>query len=150
MNTLYKISSFITIVFLALMASCKKEQTVISAVPEITFLTVAPTTVIEFQDSLVFTISYNDGDGDLGENSADVKNLFLTDKRIGITYTYRIRQLAPDGANIAIQGNLNTVLKNIAVTDSSAQQQATFSIYVVDRAGNKSNTVNSPVITISK
>ena len=150
MNTLYKISSFITIVFLALMASCKKDQTVISAVPEITFLTVAPTTVIEFQDSLVFTISYNDGDGDLGENSADVKNLFLTDNRIGITYTYRIRQLAPDGANIAIQGNLNTVLKNIAVTDSSAQQQATFSIYVVDRAGNKSNTVNSPVITISK
>ena len=150
MNTLYKISSFITIVFLALMASCKKDQTVISAVPEIAFLTVAPTTVIEFQDSLVFTISYNDGDGDLGENSADVKNLFLTDNRIGITYTYRIRQLAPDGANIAIQGNLNTVLKNIAVTDSSAQQQATFSIYVVDRAGNKSNTVNSPVITISK
>jgi hypothetical protein len=138
------------LVFCLMISSCKKDETAISAVPEITFVSVTPTAVKEFQDSLIFTISYKDGDGDLGENSPDVKNLFLTDNRIGVTYSYRIQQLAPDGANISIQGNLNTVLKNIAITDSSASQQATFSIYVVDRAGNKSNTVNSSVVNVSK
>lgn len=146
----FKISGFIILFFLTIIASCKKEQTEISAVPEITFVSVTPIAAKEFQDSLIFTISYKDGDGDLGENSPDVKNLFLTDNRIGITYSYRIQQLAPDGANIAIQGNLNTVLKNIAITDSSNQQQATFSIYVTDRAGNMSNTVTSSVVNVSK
>lgn len=149
-KTLFKISGLIILYFLTIIVSCKKEPTEISDVPEITFVSVTPNAVKEFQDSLIFTISYKDGDGDLGEKSPDVKNLFLTDSRIGITYSYRIQQLAPDGANIAIQGNLNTVLKNIAITDSSNQQQATFSIYVIDRAGNKSNTINSSVVMISK
>lgn len=150
MKTVFKLSGIGVLLFVVLIASCKKESTAINVIPEITFISVTPTTAKAFQDSLTFTISYKDGNGDLGENSPDVKNLFLTDNRIGITYSYRIQQLAPDDAEIAIQGQLNIVLKNIAITDSSNQQQTTFSIYVIDRAGNKSNVVNSEVVSINK
>ena len=55
-------------------------------------------------------------------------NSQLVDNRIGITHEYRISQLAPTGSSIATEGNLNVVLQNIVITDSSTQQNATFSI----------------------
>lgn len=107
--------------------------------------------VVEFQDSLVFNIKYRDNDGDLGENNPNVKNLFITDNRIGIVYDYRIQQLAPTGSAIAIEGTLQVVLNSVARTDTSlAQESATFSVYVKDRAGNKSNVVTSGAITIKE
>ena len=132
-----------------LLSSCKKDDSSeMSSVPEIEMVSVTPLQPKEYSDSIVFTIRYKDGDGDLGENDPDVKNLFLTDNRIGITHQYRIQQLAPSGATIAIEGNLNVVLNNLVITDSSATQNANFSIYVKDRAGNKSNVITSPTITI--
>jgi hypothetical protein len=134
-----------------LFAACKKdEDTKMSNIPALEFVSVTPANATEFVDSLVFTVHYKDGNGDLGENNPDVKNLFLIDNRIGITHEYRISQLAPSGSSIATEGDLNVVLQNIVITDSSAQQNATFSIYVKDRAGNVSNTVTSGTIVVTQ
>jgi hypothetical protein len=131
-------------------SGCQKDDDPFAnKVPTIELLSLTPQMVVEFQDSLVFNIKYRDNDGDLGENDPNVKNLFITDNRIGIVYDYRIQQLAPTGSAIAIEGTLQVVLNSVARTDTSlAQQSATFSVYMKDRAGNKSNTVTSGVITI--
>ncbi len=91
-----------------------------------------------------------DLDGDLGENDPNVTNLFITDSRNNVTYNYRISQLAPDGANIHIKGNLNAVIKNTAITDGSSSQSVTYSLYIKDRAGNTSNSITTSAITITK
>ena len=133
-------------------SGCQKDDDPFAnKVPTIELLSLTPQMVVEFQDSLVFNIKYRDNDGDLGENDPSVKNLFITDNRIGIVYDYRIQQLAPTGSAIAIEGTLQVVLNSVARTDTSlAQQSATFSVYVKDRAGNKSNTVTSGAITIKE
>ena len=102
-----------------------------------------------FQEKLIFTISYTDGDGDLGENDTDIKNLFLKDNRNDIVYEYRISQLAPLDANIIIQGQLNIELEGTGITNNSQEQSATFDIYLQDRSGNQSNTVTSSSIVIT-
>ena len=132
------------------LASCQKDDPVYNNIPEIELISATPSTVKQYKDSIVFVISYKDGDGDLGENSADAKNLFLTDNRINITYDYRIPQLSPDGSHIIIKGQLSVVLKSTGITDGSTQQMASYSIYVKDRAGNKSNVVTTPILTIQK
>lgn len=143
--------NIILVAIIVLFAACKKdEDTKMSNIPSLEFVSVTPSNAKEFIDSLVFTVRYKDGNGDLGENNPDVKNLFLVDNRIGITYEYRISQLAPTGSSIATEGNLNVVLQNIVITDSSTQQNATFSIYVKDRAGNVSNTVTSGTIVVTQ
>ena len=86
-------------------SGCKKEQPV-STTPSIKFISLTPSPAKKYQDQIQITIEYTDGDGDLGENTPDVKNLFCTDSRNGVTYEYRIRQLAPDNANIIINGKL--------------------------------------------
>src|SRR4051794_17178036 len=104
------------IILCTLFSACKKDDAVkYSDTPEITFVSISPASVTEFEDSITIVISYVDGDGDLGENNASVNNLFVTDTRINITYPFRIQQLAPDDAGIAIKGKLNVVLKNTGI-----------------------------------
>jgi hypothetical protein len=151
-NNFYK---FIVILLpgLFLISSCDKkdDDPFANKIPEISLVSVQPDQVIEFSDSLVFTVHYRDNNGDLGENDPDVKNLFIRDNRIGIVYDYRIQQLAPSGSSIAIEGDLQVVLNTLARTDTSlTQENVTFSLYVTDRAGNKSNTVTSGNIIIKE
>ena len=130
-------------------SSCKKDEAIHSDTPTIELVSVSATSVQE-GDPITFKIKYTDGDGDLGENDADAKNLFLIDNRVNVTYEYRIEQLAPSGSSIIIRGNLNIELSSTAITNGSNSQSVTYSIYVRDRAGNQSNTVTTESITINK
>jgi hypothetical protein len=143
----------ITSAVISMNVSCGKEDEdpFVNKVPQLEFVYVSPEQATEFEDSLVFIVRYRDNNGDLGENNPDVKNLFLTDRRINLTYEYRIRQLAPQGQSVPITGNLEIVLPTVARTDTLlAQELVDFSIYVVDRAGNKSNVVVSTPVRILK
>lgn len=131
-------------------SSCKKDEDGLSVVPQLTFESISPTSIEEFEGPITFRISYQDGDGDLGENNPNVKNLFLQDQRNGITYEYRIQELAPQGADIAIIGTIDIVLNTTSITDGSNEQEVTFDIYAIDRAGNSSNTITSSPLTIYK
>ena len=140
----------LTYIFILLFCTGCSSDEPVSEVPYLEFISVNPQQVQAFEDNLIFTIFYQDGNGDLGENSPDIKNLFLKDNRNDIVYEYRIEQLAPDDVNISIQGKLNIELSGTGITDGSAEQSATFDIYVVDRAGNNSNTITSSNIIISQ
>lgn len=131
-------------------SSCKKDEDGLSVVPQLTFESISPTSIEELGGPITFRISYQDGDGDLGENNPNVKNLFLQDQRNGITYEYRIQELAPQGADIAIIGTIDIVLNTTSITDGSNEQEVTFYIYAIDRAGNSSNTITSSPLTIYK
>jgi hypothetical protein len=141
------IAIFITSTWL--IVSCQKEV-VISPIPQIEFIGISPSTAQAFKDSITITVKYTDGDGDLGENNPDVENLYVTDNRIGIIYKYRIKQLAPSNSTVSITGNLNVVIKNSVVTNGSSSETATFSVYMLDRALNKSNTITTSPITITQ
>ncbi len=139
----------LVILFTIVLFSCKKDKQIeISTTPELAFLSISPSAAIEYQDKITIAISYKDGDGDLGENTPDVKNLFLTDSRNNVTYQYRISQLAPSGQAIAIEGNLIIELKNTAITNGSTSQSVSYTIYTKDRAGHVSNTISTSAITV--
>jgi hypothetical protein len=117
-------------------------------VPEIEFVSILPSTVKALQDTLVVRIAYRDGNGDLGENNSGVKNAFVKDLRNGLEYSFRIRQLAPDNSVISIKGELDIIIPALSSPLSGNTESASFQVYVKDRAGNKSNTILSSVITI--
>jgi hypothetical protein len=131
------------------MAGCAKDEP-ISVVPEIAFVSATPQTITAYEDSLTVTISYRDGDGDLGENNTDDHNLFMEDSRNGVIYGFRVRQLAPNDANITIEGNLNIAVPNVPIIGSGNTESFTYTIHAVDRAGNESNRVTTSVITVNR
>ena len=149
MNHIAKYSIALISVLVAF-SSCKKDEPLVSAIPKVEFISISPAEVKEYKDEIVIKIAYLDGDGDLGENNPNVSNLFVVDLRDTITYEFRIQQLSPEGADIAIRGNLNVILSNSAITDGSASQTVNYALFVKDRAGNMSNIVFSTPINVTK
>jgi len=134
-----------------LLSACKKEEEEYSDIPVITFESITPGVVKQFSDSIVVKIGYIDGNGDLGENGSAVKNAFVTDSRNDLTYSFRVKQLAPTDADIIIKGSLLIILPQVALNNLiGTTETATFSVYVEDRAGNKSNVVSTSSITITE
>jgi hypothetical protein len=139
----------IYILIVTLLFSCKKDDA-LSVVPTLEFQSINPSIAQEYIDDIIITISYADEDGDLGENSPDIDNLFVEDSRNGIVYHYRIPQLTPNGNEISIEGNFNITINGSGITNSSISQQVNYAVYVKDRAGNKSNTITTSNITIQQ
>ena len=105
--------------------------------------------IYQNKDSVIIRISYRDGDGDLGENSSGIENAEITNFRNNITYKFRIRQLAPDNANVAIQGELEFIIPGVAMENTSLASESTyFTVSITDRAGNKSNQISTDNITV--
>lgn len=135
---------------LIILFSCSKEEdNNISEIPFIEFRSLEPTTISQSVGPIIFSVFYTDGDGDLGENTPDVKNLFLKDLRNNIEYEYRLQQLAPDQSSIAIQGIFEVELNSTFITDGSNEQQVSYEIRVIDRAGNQSNTITTNPLTVT-
>ena len=135
-------------------ASCKKSKSneplpAVSDVPSIELISVTPTTVHALQDSIVFTIRYTDGDGDLGFDSADSIVVYLTDKRFPLTIPFHVQPLSPLNTEITITGELPIVLSNTILQDnSSSSESAVFEIQIRDRANHYSNKLTTTAITV--
>lgn len=114
-------------------------------------------------DTTIVSLSFTDGDGDIGfsmETSGE--NIFVVDNRTGEFYDrFRIPAIPEQGANNGVSGTINMVLLNtccvfppqdsIPACESPSQypdNQLTFTVYMKDRAGNLSNEVVTPPITL--
>ena len=88
----------------------------------------------------------------VGENFTENKNLFVTDSRNNIIYEYRIPQLAPTTEEeIAIQGDFQVIINTVTLTDQNTPSETYhYTIYIVDRAGNISNTIETSDITVNQ
>lgn len=131
--------------------SCKKDEVEpVSPIPQVLAVAVSPGSVQEFNGEINFIISYTDGDGDLGENNPDAKNLFVIDNRIGLAEEFRIPVLAPEGSGISIEGDLTVTLSGTGITDNSSSQTFNYTVYLIDRAGNESNRFETANITVTQ
>jgi hypothetical protein len=125
--------------------SCKKDSP-LDEKPVISFVRIYPDTVKAFTDSIMVEITYEDGDGDIGENNAYVQNLFLTDQRNQLRYGFRVGRIAAEGSP-AIRGSLVVVMPYINLINAPGPESTSFTIVLSDRAGHTSNAVvSSPIV----
>ena len=139
---------FASIVIVVLLAACKKEEVMPSA-PEIGFLSMSAQSVHEFEQRVKVRFSYTDGDGDLGQNDPDDYTLWVKDARLEGTDGYHIPPLAPEDAEVPIQGELEVELNALFLLGNSGEEETHYTMYVVDRAGNRSNEFTTGTITIT-
>jgi len=140
----------ILLLLLSASLACEKEDQALDEAPSIELISIEPLTVVQFQDSVIIKVSYQDGNGDLGGFPADSVNLFVVDNRNGVPFEFRIQELVPGGAEVPIKGTINITLQNLFLTGSGSQENVSFSIHAIDRAGNRSNVVNTPQVTVKE
>jgi len=115
---------FLTLIFLVVSCGKNEPSELLTEIPTIELVKVIPESnqVQQYNDELTFTISYSDGDGDLGTEDADIPSIEVIDTRDPdvLKFEYHLSPRAP--AKIRIK----------------------------DRAGNWSNEVETEMITVLK
>ncbi len=138
------------ILFLSLVLglfACKKDEDKLG-VPKLSWVNYGPEMIQANTDSVYFEITYEDEDGDLGENDPSVFNLFLTDERIPLTYKFRINELTPNQMSLHIKGTLKLSLPNTVSINGSSPESVTYSLYVIDRSGHHSNLLTTSPLQV--
>lgn len=122
-----------------------------------------------FGDSASLTISFTDGDGDIGLNSSDngapydtssiyYYNLFLrhSEKVNGVwnnvvfrdSIFYRIPRITPTGQNKTLEGEIAVAIDPFPLFITGNSDTVRYSIQLVDRALNRSNMVFTSEIIV--
>ncbi|MDX1477555.1 MAG: hypothetical protein R3301_07585 [Saprospiraceae bacterium] len=133
-------------------------------VPKIEFVSMSKDTLrqgVFQQDSLVVTFHFEDGDGDIGrEEDAPGNNVFFIDKRTGqLDNSFGIPFIPPQGSSNGVEGDVHILLYSTCCLFPNGQDPCTpsgqfptdqleYEIYIIDRAGNESNRITTPVITL--
>jgi len=169
MTSYYKYTYFLLFIFSLSYYSCVNAPNY-SNTPEIEFI--GFTNLVMDQaplnsDTTVMSIKFTDGDGDIGfEMETTGENIFIIDNRTNEFFDrFRAPAIPPQGANNGVSGEINMVLLNtccifplVAGQDTISPCQSpdiyptnelTFTVYIIDRAGNKSNEIVTPPITLN-
>lgn len=128
---------------------CEKEEKM-SNTPEIEFVSMSPMATEEFQNQVIITIKYQDGDGDLGADDPDATSIYVKDRRLPAADEYQLQPLSPPNQKLQIQGELDIVLTGLFVIDTTQSEKTTFKVKLIDQAGNMSNEIETPELTINK
>jgi hypothetical protein len=151
---------FSPVILMFLASSCERSHTEyidimsyepLGNIPVIEFENISTTDVVEYQDTIIFTIFYQDGNGDIGTLDPDASTIELIDNRdsVNLIFNYHLSPRSPAGSEIAIQGTLDVVLEHsIILDDNNASEETTFSLRIKDEAGNWSNRVDSPTVVV--
>ncbi len=65
------------LMLICLVFSCKKKEDAVSNTPLLSIVSVTPTLVKQFKDSIIVIASYTDGNGDLGRQDPDANALSI-------------------------------------------------------------------------
>jgi len=147
-----KLNVFMFLYMIFFFSACKKDDanTINSTPPEITFVSISPTEIMELSEEMELVFTYTDKEGDLGDPDPDEHSLELKDARLSSPDFYHIPPQDPGNTTLTINGQLKVILRAPFVLGNSFLEETFFTFRIKDRAGNWSNELETPIITIQK
>ena len=127
--------------------------------PELEFVSISPSEVQELQDSMVITLRFRDGDGDIRNQDSlqeDFANLEVVDLRPTLVDSvakifYKFPEYTTNTCNPSIQGIIKIeVSPTLVFPRNLSTQKTAFSVRLRDAAGNWSNIITTDSITINR
>lgn len=128
--------------------ACKKED--YPTVPVIEYKSISSTEVTQFSNTVTVRFSYEDFQGDLGNDNADINSLRIKDDRLADYDWYHVPPMTPDNQPLHIKGTYTLELHPLFLLGNGGDETTRFKIQIRDRAGNWSNEIVTPVVTIQQ
>jgi hypothetical protein len=135
---------------LILLGACQPDESPLDLAPVLRVESISPTNPKQFEDTITMVIFYEDANGDLGSEDPDENVLSVKDSRLNIPDFYHVKPLAPIGTEVSIQGTFEVNLRTAFLLGNGDSEEITFTVQIKDRAGNYSEAVVSPTITVVK
>ncbi len=149
-NKYCKLSFLAGAICLLLLSACEKSANNYSSTPFIRLTDIQPSTLKEFEQKVQLSIEFRDAEGDIGSYDPNIYDLEVLDQRLTEPDYYHLIPLAPEGTQINLTGLLQIELKNTFLLGNADQESVSYEIRLRDRAGNWSNQITSPPITVHK
>lgn len=149
LHTCARLSKFALLMVLVACVSCKKD-TDDPAPPVIEYNSISATSVTEFTNTVRITFSYEDYQGDLGEQDPDRFSLRIKDDRLDDFDWYHIPPMTPDMEELHIKGKYTVEINPLFLLGNGGSETTRLTLRLRDRAGNWSNTIVTPTITIAE
>jgi hypothetical protein len=145
------------------LGGCVDDAPRFSTTPEIEFVSIEPKVIKEYSTTFFVKLRYKDGDGNLGFEDEfaglrDSADLIMLDNRPEVgsipdydgRWTYNLPNLTPSGRNPSIQGEITVAFPALMarLDPLNPEEKLTFTIWVYDRDGNRSNTVLTDEVTV--
>lgn len=129
--------------------ACTDDLVLPNRAPVVQIVGLSPDTAMAWQDTLTLSFTYQDDNGDLGSPDPNRIAIELTDSRLPTPDTYALAPLLPLDSIKAITGTIHLKIKPTFILGNQIQQQSyRYSLVLIDRAGNRSNTALSPTVTV--
>ncbi|MFK7924219.1 MAG: hypothetical protein AB8H47_19830 [Bacteroidia bacterium] len=125
-------------------------QTIVETQPSLRFVSLSTDTVVANKDSLTIRLEYEDSEGDLGDESPELRSLSIKDSRLAEADFFHVQPLAPIGAKVWIKGTLAVHIPNLFLMSVAESEEVVFTARIQDRAGNWSEPTQSPPVHIIK
>lgn len=117
--------------------------------PAITYIDMQPRDVSETSADNKITIefSFTDGDGDLGDEvGGDKMSLIVIDNRTQFpdslrTFRFQLPDLRPNTQKPSIMGKMSVEVLQTPLTPGTTKDSTSFTVYIYDQAGHKSNEI---------
>ncbi len=117
--------------------------------PHIEYLDMQPREVSETSADNKITIefSFTDGDGDLGDVvGGDKMSLIVIDNRTQFpdslrTFRFQLPDLRPNTKKPSIMGEISVEVLQTPLTPGTLKDSTSFTVYIFDQAGHKSNEI---------
>lgn len=125
--------------------------------PAIDFVNFSNVIMQQNVDSTRLTISFTDGDGDLGlRDTENGINMYMTDTRTGFVENFRVPFIPDQGVGNGISGEITVLILPTCCntntpclpTPDTPEDQLVYKIQIEDRAGNLSNELTLPALTL--
>ena len=123
--------------------------------PEIEFVSLSKSEVLQAIDTFRINFAYTDGDGDIG---AVGNNVIITDSRTGFEETFGVPLVPQQGVSNGISGEISLLVFASCCLNSNPiclptpnanPEEIIYTIRMFDQAGNISNTIQtSPIFLI--
>lgn len=134
---------------LVIFASCKKEKTTAELTPIISIASISSTEVTQFKDSIIIFLTFEDSDGDLGRQNPDDNSLWIKDDRVAAGETYHLPPIVGDNDKNT-RGTIRIFIPSLFLFGNGNQEKTKLAIRIQDQAGNWSESIVTPLITVNK
>lgn len=127
--------------------------------PTLEYVSIQPTEVEELKDSMIITLRFTDGDGDIvsqDSSQEQISNLEVKDLRTTLADSvsrlfYRFPEYTTNTCNPSIQGTIRIAVAPTLVFPRNLREQKTaFAVRLRDAAGNWSEAVMTDSILIKR
>ena len=141
-------SSLLILAMILIWSCTKDDELPYSDTPEIELVGISHDTVVQYDEVLVLTITYKDGDGDIGFESPDKYAVFVRDTRLANFDGFYVGPVAPPGSSVPITGQISIEFPNLFIFGNGNSEKTQFEIKMIDRSGHESNLLMTDQIVI--